>query len=212
MQIVVLVFSVIGSGAEVNCAWPEETIDSQASTRTPLGPGISIIFVNDGFPVFKGFTPFYTLDPRLIKYYCRKKTRSKLKNSLCNNRMILEIKELALKGVAWMSVNLWNNSVFARDLRSIFNSCYDNVVWEIHGSSSYISYICIWEEKNNPFLELEEEILKEEKIFKNIFRPLFILSPCFTYYLLRNIKVVLKNVCTCNPGQTIWRSSKTGQD
>ena len=56
MQIFVLVFSVLGSGAEVDCAGPKEAIDSQASTRTPLGPGISIIYVNDGFPVFKGFT------------------------------------------------------------------------------------------------------------------------------------------------------------
>lgn len=52
MQIVILVFSVIGSGTEVDSAGPEEATDSQASTRTPLGPGISIIFVNDGFPVF----------------------------------------------------------------------------------------------------------------------------------------------------------------
>ena len=52
MQIAILVFSVIGSGAEVDSAGPEEATDSQASTRTPLGPGISIIFVNDGFPLF----------------------------------------------------------------------------------------------------------------------------------------------------------------
>ena len=52
MQIVILVFSVIGSGTEVDSAGPEEATDSQASTRTPLGPGISTIFVNDGFPLF----------------------------------------------------------------------------------------------------------------------------------------------------------------
>ena len=52
IQIVILVFSVIGFGAEVDFAGPEEATDSQASTRTPLGPGISTIFVNDGFPLF----------------------------------------------------------------------------------------------------------------------------------------------------------------
>ena len=45
-------FSVIGFGAEVDFAGPKEATDSQASTRTPLGPGISTIFVNDGFPLF----------------------------------------------------------------------------------------------------------------------------------------------------------------
>lgn len=52
MHIVILVLSVIGSGAEVDCAGSEEATDSQASTRTPLGPGISSIFVNDSFPLF----------------------------------------------------------------------------------------------------------------------------------------------------------------
>ena len=61
MQIVILVFSVIGSGTEVDSAGPEEATDSQASTRTPLGPGISIIFVNDGFPVFQGFALVETI-------------------------------------------------------------------------------------------------------------------------------------------------------